>query len=130
MIEVERDDDLTLRSLLDFVDRQEARLTWTIFALEYSGEFWGGLFPMEIEESSKSGIELSSEEFSDFEKSVHQVIEAEVVGMDAETRGIQVPHRSEEGAVIKVVIYDGAFWEIGGSKGEQFIAYASLKPRA
>lgn len=127
MIKVsDRDEDLDLRVLSDFVRTHGEEVRWCLFDMKYSGDRFRGLTPRDIERHSKSGVRFDSDEFVEFLDTINQVIEGAFVARKADCQEGRERDRTETNAVIKVLICDGAFWEVGGVLAMDFIAKTQL----
>lgn len=125
MIKVEDNNRyLDLNNVTKFFGGEFSKCRWEVFDLEYSGHDFYGALANEMEQKSQNGIELSFEEFCYFVSTIEQVIEG--VFILREEKVNRVLHRKEENALIKIIISDGSFWEIGGKMADKFIDSVGL----
>lgn len=117
-------ENLDLAKIIGFSSQLEQEIEWTIFDLEYSGETYGDKFPVELEKESLLGVKFSTEEINSFEKTVNQIIEATIIAVSSISDSALVSCDEE---LLKLVIYDGAIWEVGGALSEKFIQTMGLK---
>ena len=75
--------------------------------------------PKTVEMLSQKGLKLSNNEFRSFVKTVNQVMEGEISCKD-------ISDSEDDKCFIKLTIYDGAFWRVGGFMTEEFIKSLKL----
>ena len=126
MIKVEdTNEDLSLKDLLSFFSGNRfSSCKWEVFDLEYSGCDFNGSSAETMERKSKDGVTLSCEDFLSFVSTIKQVIEGVFVLRSEDMN--PVPDRRAEGALIKILISDGSFWEVGGENADEFINSSGL----
>lgn len=123
MIKVEDNNDkLDLYDLIVFLGSVSPEFRWEIYNLEYSGSAFKCEKANVIEKKSKNGIFLSHEDFASFVSTIEQVIEGLFILREENA----FPNKGQKDAVIKVLISDGSFWEVGGKRAHEFIDSVGL----
>jgi hypothetical protein len=116
MIQInDTNNELRLKDIITFFNVNSEKTEWLVSNLEYSGETYNGMFPVDIEEKSKEGIGFNADEFLGFEKTINQIIEAEIVC------------KNESDLLIKIIFLDGSLWEIDGDMSLDFIKSFNLE---
>lgn len=124
MIDVfDNDNKFDLGVLIKKVGDFDSCCVWEVFNLEYSGSDFDDELPELIEMKSKNGIRLNCRDFDCFVRSVNQVIEGVFILREKYDDCVSM---DEKGSLIKIIISDGSFWEVGGDRAEKFIDAAGL----
>jgi len=111
---------LGVQDITKVLNDLQVNCEWWIFDLEYSGESYRGKTPLELEQgASGDGLKLGNSEFGEFGKTVNQIINGRLIGIDPDrARALGHVTRDVENPDFDIQIEDSSYWIIGGVNGK------------